>query len=138
MTQHRYAWVAALPAKTLRELAALAERSKRPEFDDPAAAAVELADMLTKGVKPTLGWYRRHRRRVDSDDLAQGSVAGGEQGGQGPEQTPQAEQPGEAPDQPGAETPRPLTAPAPQHRHHGADTRQERPPARHRPPAATA
>jgi hypothetical protein len=33
--RNRYGWVAALPAQTLRELAALAERSERLEFDDP-------------------------------------------------------------------------------------------------------
>jgi len=56
----RYAWVATLPPQTLRELAALAERSNRLEFVDPEQAAAELADMLIRGDRPALGWYRRH------------------------------------------------------------------------------
>ena len=55
-----YGWVAALPPQTLRELAALAERAHRLEFVDPEQAAAELADMLIRGDRPALGWYRRH------------------------------------------------------------------------------
>ena len=60
MTETTYRWVAVLPARTLRALAALAERQERPQFVDPELAAAELADMLVAGDKPTIGWYRRH------------------------------------------------------------------------------
>ncbi len=59
----RFGWVAALPPQTLRELAALAERGNRLEFVDPERAAAELADMLIRGDRPALGWYRRHLGR---------------------------------------------------------------------------
>ena len=55
-----YRWVAGLPAATLRELAAPAERRQRREFIDPERAATELAEMLAAGDRPTIGWYRRH------------------------------------------------------------------------------
>ena len=61
MTDPAYRWVAALPARTLRELAALAERQKRPEFIDTELAVTELVEMLAKVQRPTIGWYRRHR-----------------------------------------------------------------------------
>lgn len=54
------AWVARLPSTTLRELASIAERYDRLEFRDPKAAAEELAEMLSNGNRPALGWYRRH------------------------------------------------------------------------------
>jgi len=59
----RFDWVAALPPRTLRELAALAERSTRPEVTDPVRAAAEIAEMLEKGTRPTIGWWRRHTAR---------------------------------------------------------------------------
>ena len=59
----RFGWVAALPPRTLRELAALAERSSRPEVIDPVGAAAEIADMLKQGTRPTIGWWRRHTAR---------------------------------------------------------------------------
>jgi len=62
VTQPGYRWVAGLPAATLRELAALAERRQRREFIDPERAAAELAEMLVAGDRPTIGWYRRHGR----------------------------------------------------------------------------
>jgi hypothetical protein len=61
VTDPTYRWVAVLPARILRELAALAERQERPPFVDPELAATELADMLAAGTMPTIGWYRRHR-----------------------------------------------------------------------------
>jgi len=62
VTDPAYRWVAGLPARTLRELAALAERQERPAFIDTELAVTELVDMLAKGQRPTIGWYRRHRR----------------------------------------------------------------------------
>jgi len=62
VTDPAYRWVAGLPARTLRELAALAELRERPEFIDSELAVTELADMLATGQRPTIGWYRRHRR----------------------------------------------------------------------------
>jgi len=41
----------------------MAHRATRFVFDDPAAAAAELVDMLAAGTRPTIGWYRRHRAR---------------------------------------------------------------------------
>ena len=61
--QAQYGWVAALPPDVLRELANMAHRATRFVFDDPAAAAAELVDMLAAGTRPTIGWYRRHRAR---------------------------------------------------------------------------
>jgi hypothetical protein len=58
VTDPAYRWVAGLPARTLRELAALAERQERPEFIDTELAVTELVDMLAKGQRPTIGWYR--------------------------------------------------------------------------------
>jgi hypothetical protein len=54
-----YDWVARLPARTLRELAALVP-DDRPEFADPALAATELAAMLDAGTRPTVGWHLKH------------------------------------------------------------------------------
>lgn len=66
------AWVAALPADVLRELASIAEHLTRTEFIDPARAAQELAAMIEIGTRPTIGWYRRHTtaapRRPPSTD----------------------------------------------------------------------
>lgn len=53
-------WVARLPSTTLRELASIAERYDRREFRNPTVAAEELAEMLSNGDRPALGWYRRH------------------------------------------------------------------------------
>jgi len=53
-------WTARLSAKTLRHLAAIAEREERREFVDPERAAQELAAMLSQGTMPTIGWYRRN------------------------------------------------------------------------------
>jgi len=61
--QAHYGWVATLPPDVLRELANMAHRATGFVFDDPAAAAAELVDMLAAGTRPTIGWYRRHRAR---------------------------------------------------------------------------
>ncbi|HVX23336.1 MAG TPA: hypothetical protein VHB02_18490 [Acidimicrobiales bacterium] len=52
--------MATLPADTLFHLAAIAKHYDRREFKDPQLAAEELAEMLSKGQRPALGWYRRH------------------------------------------------------------------------------
>ena len=75
MTEPGYRWVAGLPAATLRELAALAERRQRREFIDPERAAAELAEMLVAGDRPTIGWYRRHGR-LDTVERAPGGSFG--------------------------------------------------------------
>lgn len=55
------AYLASLDPATLRELAALIERRRGGRgFDDPVAAAEEIAEMLERGTVPALGWYRRH------------------------------------------------------------------------------
>lgn len=59
----RFVWVTALPPRTLREFAALAERSTRSEVIDPARAAAEIAEILEQGTRPTIGWWRRHTAR---------------------------------------------------------------------------
>jgi hypothetical protein len=61
--QAQYGWVATLPPEVLRELANMAHRATGFVFDDPAAVAAELVDMLAAGTRPTIGWYRRHRAR---------------------------------------------------------------------------
>jgi len=54
-------FLAFLDPATLRELAYLIERRRGARrFDDPAAAADEIAEMLVQGTVPALGWYRRH------------------------------------------------------------------------------
>ena len=49
-----------LDGDTLRELAACADARYRRRFIDPALAAEELARVVAKGGRPTLGWWRRH------------------------------------------------------------------------------
>lgn len=44
-----FRWTARLPARTLRQLAAIAERQERREFVDPERAANELAEMISRG-----------------------------------------------------------------------------------------
>jgi len=51
-----------LSPSVLRHLAAAKERASRPRYDDTEAMAEELAAMLMAGDRPTIGWYRRHRR----------------------------------------------------------------------------
>jgi hypothetical protein len=51
-----------LSPSVLRHLAAAKERASRPRYDDTEAMAEELAAMLMAGDRPTVGWYRRHRR----------------------------------------------------------------------------
>jgi len=53
-------WTTKLPARTLRHLAAIADRQERREFVDPERAAQEIAQMLSQGTRPTIGWYRRN------------------------------------------------------------------------------
>jgi len=55
-----FRWTAKLSARTLRHLAALADRQERREFIDPERAAEELAEMLSRNDQPTIGWYRRN------------------------------------------------------------------------------
>lgn len=52
--------IAGLDGPTLRLLATIADQLERPRFVDPARAAEELADMIERGTRPTIGWYRRH------------------------------------------------------------------------------
>lgn len=54
-----------LSPSVLRHLAAAKERASRPRYDDTEAMAEELAAMLMAGDRPTVGWYRRHRRSED-------------------------------------------------------------------------
>ena len=51
-----------LSPSVLRHLAAAKERASRPRYDDTEVMAEELAAMLMAGDRPTVGWYRRHRR----------------------------------------------------------------------------
>ena len=53
-------WIADLPADVLRHLASIAAEYERPRFIDPERAAEELADMVTRGTCPTIGWFRRN------------------------------------------------------------------------------
>ena len=55
-----------LSPSVLRHLAAAKERASRPRYDDTEAMAEELAAMLIAGDRPTVGWYRRHRRTEPS------------------------------------------------------------------------
>jgi hypothetical protein len=60
VTRSTFAWTGGLSADTLRHLASIAERAERREFVDPERAATEIAQMLTNGTRPTIGWYRRN------------------------------------------------------------------------------
>lgn len=53
-------WWAGLDAAVLRELAAIADRDTRPLPVDPDRMASELADMLARDDRPTIGWYTRN------------------------------------------------------------------------------
>ena len=56
-----FRWTAKLSACTLRHLAAIAEQQEdRREFIDPERAAAELAEMMSHGLQPSLGWWRRN------------------------------------------------------------------------------
>ena len=55
-----FRWTARLSARTLRHLAAIADRQERREFIDPERAAQELAEMICRNDQPTIGWYRRN------------------------------------------------------------------------------
>jgi len=55
-----FRWTARLSARTLRHLAAIADRHERREFVDPERAANELAEMICRDDRPTVGWYRRN------------------------------------------------------------------------------
>jgi hypothetical protein len=50
---------ASLDADTLSHLAYLAREQQRPKAIDPALAARELAAMVERRTRPTIGWYRR-------------------------------------------------------------------------------
>ena len=65
---HMATWVDLdrLSPSVLRHLAAAQERASRPEYDDNDAMAEELAHMVMKGTRPTIGWYRLHRSRATS------------------------------------------------------------------------
>ena len=55
-----------LTPSVLRHLAAAKEPAVRPDYDDTEAMAEELALMVLKGRRPTIGWYRRHRSPATS------------------------------------------------------------------------
>lgn len=50
----------ALDPSTLRHLAATSEALRRVRLDDPQQCADEMLEMLERGSKPTIGWWRRH------------------------------------------------------------------------------
>ena len=54
-----------LDGDTLRELAALADGLHQRHFIDPELAAREYADIVAKGGRPALGWWRRHLAPYD-------------------------------------------------------------------------
>ena len=55
-----------LSPSVLRHVAAAKERASRPEYDDTEAMAEELALMVMRGTRPTIGWYLRHRSPATS------------------------------------------------------------------------
>jgi hypothetical protein len=61
----------ALGASTLRHLAALREDRERERYIDYEAMAMELAELLVDGRRPTIGWYRRHLRPVPGRGASQ-------------------------------------------------------------------
>jgi len=54
-----------LDGDTLRQLAASADSLHHRHFTDPERAAQEYADIVAKGGRPTLGWWRRHLAPVE-------------------------------------------------------------------------
>ena len=57
-----YVDIDTLPAATLRHLAALRDDRDQARYIDYEVAATELAEMLSDGRTPTIGWYRRRLR----------------------------------------------------------------------------
>lgn len=53
-------WWAGLDPATLRELASLADRDTKPVPKDPDRMANELAEMLARNDRPTIGWFARN------------------------------------------------------------------------------
>jgi hypothetical protein len=75
----------ALPASTLRHLAALRERHDRQRYEarytDYQTMAEELALMLCAGRRPTVGWYRRRLRVAElssTSEKQKGAPLGGD------------------------------------------------------------
>jgi hypothetical protein len=58
-------WLGALDPITLRELASLADRASRPVPVDPERMAEELAEMVDRGDRPTIGWFKRNYIRPE-------------------------------------------------------------------------
>jgi hypothetical protein len=57
-----YVDIDTLPAATLRHLAALRDDRDQARYIDYEVSARELAEMLSDGRTPTIGWYRRRLR----------------------------------------------------------------------------
>lgn len=55
-----------LSPSVLRHLAAAKEKRSLPHYDDTEAMGRELADMLDRGTRPTVGWHLRHRTAATS------------------------------------------------------------------------